>query len=206
MKVSILNWKTPLTLIMLSAGIFLYSCDNNDYSGNSSTTSTTDTISNMTDHTTVMADTVTANDTTSMTSSSTASARKGRTGSVAVAPVSINKMEKMASDQTGYYNYAEVSPAYSGGQGAIETYIVNNLTYPEEAIDNNIEGTINVQFGIDENGNVSNVKVIGNKLGYGLDEEAVKVISNMPKWTPGAVKGKKVKTKMILPITYRLEE
>ena len=97
----------------------------------------------------------------------------------------------MATDNTGYYNYAEVAPAYNGGQGAIESYINNNIEYPEEAIDNGIEGTVNVQFGIDENGNISNVKTLGNKIGYGLEEEAVKVISNMPKWTPGIVKGKK---------------
>ena len=63
-----------------------------------------------------------------------------------------------------------------------------------------------MEFGIDENGNISGVKTLGTKLGYGLEEEAIKVISGMPAWTSGTVKGKNVKTRMILPITYRLEE
>ena len=186
-----------IVIVMLLAEVLFYSCDNNNNSGKSSTTetdTTTTTINNDTSST--IADT-----------SSTSATRKGRrTGRVAVAPVAINKTQKMATDKTGFYNYAEVTPAYNGGQGAIETYITNNIQYPEEAIDNNIEGTVNIQFGIDENGNVSNVKAVGEKLGYGLEEEAVKVISNMPKWTPGSVKGKNVKTWMTLPITYRFED
>ncbi len=113
--------------------------------------------------------------------------------------------EKMKKDEMGYYNFTEVLPAYSGGQSGLESYIQNSIEYPQEAIDNNVEGTVNVEFAIDENGSVSNVKTIGNKIGYGLEEEAIKVVSNMPKWTPGQVKGKYVKTKRTLPITYRLE-
>ena len=183
---------------MLVAGVLFNSCDNNDYSGKSGTTETDTTT------------TAIRNDTGRMimdTSSGTSATRKGRrTGRIAVVPVVVNKTEKMATDNTGYYNYTEVTPSYNGGQSAIEAYIINNLQYPEEAIDNNIEGTVNIQFGIDENGNISNVKAVGNKIGYGLEEEAIKVISNMPKWTPGSVKGKNVKTWMTLPITYRFEE
>lgn len=197
MKLNTLNWKRSLAVILTAAFIF-YSCDNNDYSGKSATTTETDTTGTVTNDPVV--------NTTSDTSSTSATRKGRRTGRVAVAPVAINKTEKMTADNTGYYNYAEVTPSYSGGQSAIENYIINNLQYPEEAIESNIEGTINVQFGIDENGNVANVRTLGNKIGYGLEDEAIKVISNMPKWTPGSVKGKKVKTWMILPITYRFEE
>jgi len=96
-------------------------------------------------------------------------------------------------------------PSFDGGQVALETYISNNIEYPQEAIDNNVEGTVNVQFLVDEKGDVSNVKTIGNKLGSGLEEEAIRVVSAMPKWSPGQVKGKNVKTWRTLPITYRLE-
>jgi protein TonB len=53
---------------------------------------------------------------------------------------------------------------------------------------------------------VTSAKAIGKELGNGLDQEAVRVISNMPKWTPGKVKGKNVKTRVVLPITYKIEE
>jgi TonB family protein len=112
---------------------------------------------------------------------------------------------KMEKDKMGYYNYTEILPAYNGGQAALESYINDNIEYPQEAIDNNVEGTVNVQFAVDEQGNVSNVRTIGNKVGYGLEEEAVKVVAAMPKWTPGMVKGKNVKTWRTLPIVYRLE-
>jgi len=186
MKVNKINWEKPLVFVMLATGLLFYSCNNKKDSETSGT------------------DTSALNNNT--TDTSTATTRKGRAGKVSIAPAAVNTTEKMSADKTGYYNYAEVAPSYSGGQGAIESYITNNIQYPEEAIGNNIEGTVNIQLGIDESGNVSNVTAIGNKIGYGLEEEAIKVISNMPKWTPGTVKGKNVKTWMILPITYRFEE
>ncbi len=100
----------------------------------------------------------------------------------------------------------EVRPAYPGGQSSLEDYITNNVEYPQAAVDNNKQGTVNVQFTVDENGNVSNAQVIGSKLGDGLDEEAVRVVSKMPKWTAGSVKGKNVKTRVTLPITFKIEE
>ena len=204
MKVSNLSWKMTM-IIGLGAGLLFYSCDNNDYSGKNSTTSTTDTATINNTGTAVSNDNMGVTDT--LSTSSTSTARKGRrTGKIAVAPITVNKTEKMAANPSGFYNYAEVAPSYSGGQVAIENYITNNLQYPDEAIDNDIEGTVNVQIGIDENGNIISVKTIGNKIGYGLEDEAVKVVGNMPKWNAGMVKGKKVKTYMVLPITYRLEE
>jgi TonB family protein len=113
---------------------------------------------------------------------------------------------KVEKDKMGYYTNTEVAPGYNGGQSALENYINDNIQYPEQAIDNNAAGTVNVHFLIDEKGNVSNVTTTGDKIGYGLEEEAVRVVSKMPKWTPGQVKGKNVKTWRTLPITYRLEE
>jgi TonB family protein len=175
---------------LLGTGIIFYSCKDKKDSGENSTKSETDT-------TTITKDTI-------VTGTGGQTVIK-KTGKISVAAAPVNKTDKMAADKTGYYNYTEVAPLYEGGQGAIESYITNNLQYPQEAIDNGIEGTVQVQFGVDENGNIANVTTVGNKIGYGLEEEAIKVVSNMPKWNPGKVKGKSVKTRMILPITYRLE-
>jgi protein TonB len=97
-------------------------------------------------------------------------------------------------------------PAYNGGQAALENYITNNIEYPQQAIDNNAEGTVSVHFLVDEKGNISNVTTVGNKMGYGLEEEAIRVVSKMPPSTPGKVKGKNVKTWRTLPITYKFDE
>jgi len=103
------------------------------------------------------------------------------------------------------YSRTDVAPAFAGGESALENYIGTTIEYPQEAIDNNVEGKVNVRFAVDEKGNISNVSTLGNKLGHGLEEEAIKVVSGMPKWRPGQVKGKNVKTWRILPINYRLE-
>jgi periplasmic protein TonB len=59
-------------------------------------------------------------------------------------------------------------PSYKGRENAIENYITNNIEYPQDSIDNNVEGVVNEQFGVDENGNISNVSTLGNKIGHGL--------------------------------------
>jgi TonB family protein len=116
-----------------------------------------------------------------------------------------SKEAKVKKDKDGVYVTPEVMPAYPGNNQALSDYISTNLQYPEQAIDNNVEGTVQVQFVVDKNGSISDVKTVGNKLGYGLDEEAVTVVSKLPKWTPGKVNGKNVKTRMTIPITYKLE-
>jgi protein TonB len=59
---------------------------------------------------------------------------------------------------------------------------------------------------VDETGKVSNAKVVGKPLGYGLENEVLKAIDKMPTWTPGAIKGKNVKTYYTLPVNFKLEQ
>jgi TonB family protein len=59
---------------------------------------------------------------------------------------------------------------------------------------------------VDEKGKVMNPLVTGKSAGHGLDEEAVKVIKQMPAWQPGMVKGKAVKTRLSLPVTFKLAD
>lgn len=180
---------------------FMTACNNEDTANNTVATDTSTTGATTIAPGTTDSNTVTGT-TPSSTTTTTSVKRKGR---VTAAIKADDETAKMQMDQSGYYNRAEVAPAYPGGQNSLENYIVNHIEYPQDAIDNNAEGTVYIQFGIDENGKVTNVKTTGSKLGYGLDEEAVRVVSNMPKWTPGQVKGKKVKTWRTLPISYKLE-
>jgi len=133
----------------------------------------------------------------------TAVKKKGR---ATVGTMSEMKATGIKPDKSGVYEMTEVRPSFPGGQSALEDYVTNNIEYPQMAIDDNKEGTVNVQFVVDENGKIENAKVVGNKLGDGLDDESVQVISKMPKWEPGKVKGKNVKTRLTLPLTYKLEE
>lgn len=142
-------------------------------------------------------------ETTSPRASATTAKRKVKT---TVGAVAANKSAKVEADKTGVYEYSEIRPMYVGGQSALEDYINNNVEYPQTAVDNGTQGTVNVQFTVDESGRISNAHVLGSKLGDGLDEEAVRVVSNLPKWSAGTVRGKNVKSKVTLPITFKIEE
>jgi protein TonB len=214
MKLSKLIRIVPGIVAVYGAVVMFPSCNDNDGSENVSTiepdsvTLTNNTTITTPDNTATSMDTnsITSPPTsTSMSTTTTNTARKGRSGRVTVSATPENRSNTMKTDNMGYYNYAEVSPSFSGGQTAIENYINNNIEYPQDAIDNSAEGTVAVQFGVDENGNISNVKTLGTRIGYGLEEEAVRVVKDMSKWKPGQVKGKNVKTWVVLPITFRIE-
>jgi TonB family protein len=200
--------KGCLTTLFIAAGLsaVTMACNNDkdETVNNSTVVDTTTTIngndtmsrSGDTSSTTRPGDTTTARRTTTM-------ARKPK---VSLNPPSIDRSVAMKTDDRGYYNYTETSPVYQGGQSSLENYIANNIEYPQDAIDNEVEGTVYVNFTIDENGKVGNVKTTGNKLGYGMEEAATQVVSRMSNWTPGMNKGKKVKAWYTLPITFKLEE
>ena len=128
--------------------------------------------------------------------------RKKRIASIVMAPAST---DKIARDKDGIYSRAEIMPEYPGGQNALSSYINDHLDYSQAAIDDNTTGTLKVSFVVGENGKVMDVHLIGDKkIGDGLDDQATKVISNMPDWKPGKVKGKNVNTRLQLPITFEL--
>jgi protein TonB len=150
------------------------------------------------------ADTTTAAATTAPTTASKSSVAK-RKGKMSIKIPEGSSTDKMVKDKEGVYNWAEAMPEFPGGQSGLDNYVTNNIDYPEKAIDENTVGTIRISFVVDENGKVESAHIIGNKLGNGLDEQALKVVSNMPTWKPGKVKGKNVKTRLELPISFQVE-
>ncbi|QEC51685.1 outer membrane transport energization protein TonB [Anseongella ginsenosidimutans] len=107
------------------------------------------------------------------------------------------------------YSFASIEkkPQFPGGNDKILSYIGKNFNYPAIARENNIQGTVYVQFTIEKDGSVSNVKAVrGQDLGGGLAEEAVRVVKDMPNWTPGEQNGQKVKVSYTLPIFARLQQ
>ncbi|MFT3751207.1 MAG: energy transducer TonB [Agriterribacter sp.] len=124
------------------------------------------------------------------------------------ASIIINKEngQKVEKGKDGIYTNAEVMPQYPGGEQALSDFVVNKIEYPQNAIDKDAEGTVNVSFVIDEKGKVISPEAVGNKAGNGFDNEAVRIVNQMPDWKPGTVKGKPVKTRLTLPITFKLAE
>jgi protein TonB len=172
--------------------IFITACSNNNQTKSSAADSTNTSVNNDT-----------AVNKAPVSDKKQTTTKKGR---ATLGAMTTSKTALMKPDKSGVYEMTEVRPSYPGGQKALENYIANHIEYPQMAVDDNKEGTVTVQFIVDENGNVTNAKLLGADLGDGLSDEAVRVISKMPKWEPGKVKGKNVKTRLTLPVTYKIEE
>ncbi len=93
-------------------------------------------------------------------------------------------------------------PEYEGGLNALRKFVASKLVYPNQAREGYIQGTIHVKFVVDELGKISNI-VLQNNLGYGLDEEAARVVKLIPPFKkPAKIKGVAVKTYYQLPIRF----
>jgi Ca-activated chloride channel family protein len=124
---------------------------------------------------------------------------------VSVLRESKNKSVSLESDVTDgeaeVFAIVESMPEFPGGEQALLQYLKSNLKYPAEAINNNISGKVIVQFTVNTDGSLSDIKVI-RSLGFGCDEEVIRLIEAMPSWMPGKQRGKAVKTTMILPVNF----
>jgi TonB family protein len=134
-------------------------------------------------------------------------AEKAEIRSLAIAAqVKKSPTYKDASGKLVYYK-AEVDPSYAGGQDELEKFLKDNLQYPQEARENGIEGTVFVDFVINEKGKVREVvasDVVGEDVGFSLKEEAVRVVAAMPGWKAGKQHGAPVDVSFSIPITFEL--
>ncbi len=91
-------------------------------------------------------------------------------------------------------------------ESAMMKYIIENLVYPKEALQNKIEGKVRTKFTISSSGEILNVHIVGKrKLGYGCEEEAIRVIKSMPKWKqPAKHDGVPVSVDYYIPIKFKL--
>ncbi len=100
-------------------------------------------------------------------------------------------------------NFTE--PIFPGGTAAWVRYLNKNINYPTLARQININGRVILEFVVEKDGSVSNVKVTKG-LGAGCDEEAVRVVSASPKWTPALKKGKPIRYAFTFPIRFQLSD
>ncbi len=103
------------------------------------------------------------------------------------------------------HDKVEESPIPPGGLPAFYKYVGKNMDYPNQARRAGIEGRVFVQFVVNTDGSILDVRTLKG-IGGGCDEEAERVIRNAPSWTPGTLNGKPVKVRMILPLTFKLSE
>jgi protein TonB len=103
------------------------------------------------------------------------------------------------------FTKVEIESEFPGGPAAWLRYMNKNLRYPDDAVNNEIQGTVVVQFIVDKEGNVSDVQAISGPDNGGLREEAVRVIKKSGKWTPAVQNGRQVKSYKKQPIVFKLE-
>ena len=137
--------------------------------------------------------------------------RRGDTSTYTIEPFTLsgNLFEQLFDLATSYedtvYQIVEQMPQYTGGEEAMMKYVAENIKYPQAAKDKNISGRVFVGFIVEKDGSVSTVKVLRG-IGGGCDEEAVRVISSMPKWKPGIKDGKPVRVSYMMPIFFKLDD
>ena len=113
---------------------------------------------------------------------------------------------KDASGKTVYVR-AEVDPTYTGGVDGMRNYLKENLKYPDAARRSGVEGTVFVDFIVDEKGHVRQVvaaDAVGEDVDLSLKEESVRVVASMPGWNAGLQQGKAVDVSFSIPITFEI--
>ncbi len=116
-----------------------------------------------------------------------------------------NPVQVVKNDNDTIYQVVDQMPEFPGGVEAMMKYVGENVKYPEEAKDKEIQGRVFISFVVEKDGSVNEVKV-ERGIGGGCDEEAVRVISAMPKWKPGKKDGKLVRVSYMMPIVFKLTD
>ncbi len=102
------------------------------------------------------------------------------------------------------YSAVDTMPSFENGERGLMEYLSKNIKYPTKAREKGIMGTVIASYIIDENGQVHEPS-IKRGIGYGCDEEVLRIIREMPdKWNPGIKNGKRVPVRMTLPVKFRL--
>jgi len=106
------------------------------------------------------------------------------------------------SPSSGIYNYVEQMPIAGYDY---QDYLSKHIVYPDSARKNNITGKVVIKFVVNEDGHISDCSVVRG-VGWGLDEEALRVVRTFPAWKPGKQNGKGVKVYFTLPINFALQD
>ena len=114
------------------------------------------------------------------------------------------KPEPKKEEDNKVFDVVEQQPAFPGGQGALLSWLSQNIHYPAVAEENGIQGRVVVSFVVEKDGSISNVQVVRG-VDPSLDKEAARVVKSMPKWTPGKQNGQAVRVKYNVPVTFKLQ-
>lgn len=100
-------------------------------------------------------------------------------------------------------DFTEVQASFIGGMEAWYQYLKKNLSYPNQAKRLGIEGMVLIRFVVNKDGSIQDIELIRG-IGGGCDQEAIEVIENSPEWSPGKMRGLPVRSRMVIPIKFKL--
>lgn len=122
----------------------------------------------------------------------------------ASAPTLTEKALEVEPKDEAPFVTVEQQPEYPGGLDALRTFLSKNLNYPRAAASSGVSGRVYVSFVVNTDGSLTDIQVLKG-IGFGCDEEAVRVMHKMPHWRPGKQSGRTVRVKYNLPISFTLE-
>lgn len=117
-------------------------------------------------------------------------------------PIQINREDEEEAEEE-IFMVVEDQPQFPGGEEARQRFLEENLRYPQMAREAGIQGTVFVTFVVEPDGSVTNVEILRG-IGGGCDEEAIRVVRQMPSWEPGRQRGQAVRVQFNMPIRFRL--
>ena len=126
------------------------------------------------------------------------------TGEPDVPEVPMDLFEKPLEEADKIENWAETMPSFKGGLSEFYKFVGSKLKYPAQARRIGIEGKVFVQFVVDKDGSMSDIKVVKG-IGAGCDEEVLRILGMCPPWNPGLQGARPVRVRMILPVTFKLQ-
>jgi periplasmic protein TonB len=118
-------------------------------------------------------------------------------------PPAPDQGEEESDDAGEIFTVVESMPCFPGGEANVYKYLADNVAYPYQAREAGISGKVWVAFVVEKDGSITDVKVLRG-IGGGCDEEAVRVVEAMPRWTPGKQRGIPVRVHFVLSIKFTL--
>ena len=113
------------------------------------------------------------------------------------------KPKSQAQQKNGIYTVSDVMPAFPGGNKAMSNYLAKNITYPKADREQNKQGRVIVQFIVEPDGRLTDVRALRSPSAA-MSEEAIRVFKNSPKWKPGRVNGKPVRAQYNVPVNFAI--
>jgi periplasmic protein TonB len=119
--------------------------------------------------------------------------------------ISVGVAQNNTSDSLKIIEKPDQQAEFQGGMGAFGKFLQKNLKYPEVAQKANVSGKIYMEFIVETDGTLTNFNIL-KSVGFGIDEEAIRVLKLSPKWIPAKDKGRNVRSRFTIPMSIHLSE